>query len=194
MVEKDDKFAVLIGDSSLAQSMRRELLRRGTTWLAATQRLHGVRRSLVLGPETQVHEPADPAVVVCVDLAQTTLDRYGNALPALLDDVRSFGSRVYSLGLLPEAGLNDRAASLGCDVYANADQAGELLDALTDSSAIAGAVNPRSLITPTQGPPAAARPMGRVPEEWFFLYPDPRSTGDRWTDPGQDRLDLGGRL
>jgi len=102
-------LAVLVGTSKSTEELRRLWRQRREPHLASVGHLRGVRRCLTLGQA--------PLVVVCVALEEGTLNRHGEGLRRLLDDLHAMPGNVRSVGLLPSAGLTADAARLGCDVY-----------------------------------------------------------------------------
>ncbi|MHC4348039.1 MAG: hypothetical protein ACYS15_05845 [Planctomycetota bacterium] len=89
--------------------MRCALEAHGVDHAAVVAGVNSIRRRLLLGE--------NDFVVVCIALDEPTLARHGEALRRLLSDHRCFPTKVRTVGLLSDLGLNRQVAELGCNVY-----------------------------------------------------------------------------
>ena len=115
MEERSSQLTIVVGASSIAEALRRSLVRKGVAHAGVATHLRGLRRSLVLG-ETDL-------VILCIALDQATLNRHGDSLRRLLTDHHCLPRHVRSIGLLTEVGLTRQSAELGCDVYVHDSRA-----------------------------------------------------------------------
>jgi hypothetical protein len=124
--ERDNVLTVIVGASRAAERLRRSLIRSGLPQTGAAGHMRGLRRRLAAGPPD--------AIVLCVALDATTLDRHGPALQTLLGDLHGMSGGTGSLrsvGLLPGDGLTPRVAEIGCDLYvANPEEARAAIEML----------------------------------------------------------------
>lgn len=109
MEERSSHLTIVVGASTIAEELRRSLVRHGVAHAGVATHLRGLRKSMLLGEES--------LVVVCIALDQATLLRHGEALRLLLADHHCFQRNVRSVGLLAGIGLTSDIAEMGCDVY-----------------------------------------------------------------------------
>ena len=109
-------LTVVVGNSVLAEDLRRMLVQHDVHHIGVAAHMRGLRSTLVLGE----HE----CMVVCIALDEATMQRHGAGLRQLLADQRCFSSRLRSVGLLTDLGLTRDVAALGCDIFvADTDEA-----------------------------------------------------------------------
>lgn len=111
MEERSNHITVIVGASTLAEDLRRMLVRRKVAHAGVATHLRGLRRSMALGESD--------LMIICIALDQRTIDRHGESLRKLLADCHCFPQAVRSVGFLTEVGLTSDTATLGCDVYAH---------------------------------------------------------------------------
>jgi len=109
MEERSSHLTVVVGASTIAEDLRRSLVRHGVDHAGVATHLRGLRKFMVAGD--------GGLVVLCIALDQTTLSRHGEALRLLLADHHCFQSEVRSVGLLAGIGLTSDVSQMGCDVY-----------------------------------------------------------------------------
>src|SRR5262245_45800466 len=156
MEERSSHLTIVVGASTIAEDLRRSLVRRRVAHAGVTTHLRGLRKSLVLGQ--------DDLVVVCIALDRPTLTRHGEAVRRLLVDHRCLPKTVRSVGLLSELGLPRDVAVLGCDVYVHdSRQATSAIRALRRRWQLQQRVNAKST---TRGRSALRKPPSR--EAWLW--------------------------
>jgi hypothetical protein len=111
MEERSSHITVIVGASTVAEDLRRMLVRRKVSHAGVATHLRGLRKSMALAESD--------LMIVCIALDQPTINRHGESLRKLLADCHCFPQAVRSVGLLTEVGLTGDTASLGCDVYAH---------------------------------------------------------------------------
>jgi hypothetical protein len=114
MEERSNHITVIVGASTVAEELRRMLVRRKVAHAGVATHLRGIRKSMALSESD--------LTIVCIALDRSTINRHGESLRKLLADCHCFPQAVRSVGLLTEVGLTGAIAALGCDVYAHDSQ------------------------------------------------------------------------